>query len=180
MIAKKLLGCSLAAVLAWDVNATVVTYETTSLGAGAWQYDYSVTNNTLLSPIEEVTIYFSLDLYSDLLSVGQPLNWGNVVVQPDPSVPADGFLDSLTLSAAILPGQTLAPFSVQFTWLGSGAPGSQFFEVVDPVTFTAMDSGTTTVFLPSLSVSEPGTIPLAVLGFAVLLQLSRNRGLSNP
>lgn len=180
MIAKKLLGCSLAAVLAWDVNATVVTYETTSLGAGAWQYDYSVTNNTLLSPIEEITIYFPLGLYSDLLSGSQPLNWDNIVVQPDPSLPADGFLDSLTLSAAILPGQTLAPFSIEFTWLGSGAPGSQFFEVVHPASFTVLDSGTTTAFLPPPSVPEPGTIPLAILGVAVLLHLSRHRGLSNP
>ncbi|MBN8518012.1 MAG: hypothetical protein J5X22_00320 [Candidatus Accumulibacter sp.] len=131
MLAKKLLGFSLAAILAWDVHATVITYETTNLGAGVWQYDYSVTNNTLLSPIEEITIYFPLGLYFDLLSVFEPLNWDNLVAQPDPSLPADGFLDSLTLSAAILPGQTLAPFSVQFTWLGSGAPGSQSFEVVD-------------------------------------------------
>ncbi len=179
MTAKKLLGFSLAAILAWDVNATVVTYEATNLGAGAWQYDYSVKNNTLLSPIEEITIYFPLGLYSDLLSVGQPLNWDSIVVQPDFSLPADGFLDSLTLSAAILPAQTLAPFSVQFTWLGSGKPGSQSFEVVDPVSFTVLDSGTTATPLSPPSVPEPGTMPLAILGVVALLQLSRHLGLSN-
>lgn len=178
MIANKLLGFSLAALLAFNVNATVVTYETTNLGAGVWQYDYSVKNDTLSSPIEEITIYFSLGLYSNLLSVFAPQDWDSLVAQPDQSLPADGFLDSLALATGILSGHTIAPFAVQFTWLGSGVPASQPFEVIDPISFSVSDVGNTTAYSQPPSVPEPGTMSLYILGIAVLLQLSLHRRLS--
>ncbi|MBN8518011.1 MAG: PEP-CTERM sorting domain-containing protein [Candidatus Accumulibacter sp.] len=51
--------------------------------------------------------------------------------------------------------------------------------LVDPASFTVLDSGYTIAFSLPSSVPEPGTIPLAILGVALLLQLSRHRGLSN-
>jgi hypothetical protein len=70
-------------------------------------------------------------------------NWDELVVQPDPILHDDGFYDALALGAGILVGSQEAGFAVQFDWLGSGEPGPQPFDIVDPVTFQTKYSGTT-------------------------------------
>jgi hypothetical protein len=176
MITPRFASFSIAIMLAWNVQATVISYDVLDLGAGTWQYDYTVTNDTLSSPIEEFTIYFPLGLYSNLSSVDQPIDWSSIVVEPDPNLlplPADGFFDSTTLAAAISTGATLSPFSVQFSWLGAGTPGTQSFDIVDPTTFSTLDSGITE---PSvMSVPEPGSLNLAILGIAAMAVIYRQR-----
>ncbi len=146
-----------------------VSFTATDLGAGLWRYNYSVKNDTLFSPIEEFTISFPLGSYSDLLALGAPVGWDNVVVQPDPALPADGFFDSLSLTAGIAPGIALDGFSVQFSWLGTGAPGPQPYEIVDPVTFVVLDSGLTSAQTVSPGIPEPATLSLALLAIGALV-----------
>jgi hypothetical protein len=129
-------------------EAAMIQYTATDSSGSTWRYDYSVTNNDLSSPVGEVTIFFGLGSYSNISSPGQPSTWSSVVAQPDPAIPADGFFDSATSSGGISLGATLSGFSVQFTWLGTGSPGAQMYDVVDPVSFATLESGTTVSTVP--------------------------------
>lgn len=154
------------------VNATIITYDLTNLGGNRWEYSYSVTNDSMSSPIEEFTIYFDLELYENLL-VGNTLNdWDAIVVQPDPEpdFEADGFYDALALLTGIAPGETVSGFTVSFDWLVTGLPGYQFFEVVDPSNLEALDSGWT---VTTTSVPEPGTLLLLGSGLLGLIGIGK-------
>lgn len=141
------MGCS--------ANATTVSYAISNVSGNTWEYTYNVANDTLGTDIEEFTIYFDLGLYENLVAIATPVDWDPLVVQPDPSIPPsgdDGFYDALALSTGIAQGTSLDGFSVQFDYLGTGVPGSQFFEVIDPVTFANLDSGDT----------QPVPVPAAI------------------
>lgn len=141
----------------WD--DAEVWYMVDDLGAGSWQYQYKVTNNTLSAPIKEVTIWFDYGVYTNL-SVNTPNppagSWSEMVVQPEPVIKDDGFYDTLALGSGIAAGQSAGLFSVTFNWQGTGTPGPQFYEIVNPVTYQTIASGYTT--------PEPGTIILLGLG----------------
>jgi hypothetical protein len=152
------------------VIANPIYYDFQELGAGRYEYLYTVDNQTAL-PIEEFTIWFDLGLYDNLLISGNPnLDWDGLEIQPDPFLPDDGFADWLTFSAAINPGEMLGGFSVEFDWLGTGTPGSQFFEIIDPLNYTALSSGFTQIAptTPSASVPEPDTWVLMGIGLLLL------------
>ncbi|MEW8349262.1 MAG: putative Ig domain-containing protein [Candidatus Thiodiazotropha taylori] len=153
-----------------SVFANPIYYESTDLGAGRYEYNYTVDNQTT-SAIEEFTIWFDLGLYDNLLLTGSPtLDWDGLAVQPDPLLPDDGFADWLTFGAMINPGESLGGFTVEFDWLGSGTPGSQFFEIIDPIDYSALSSGFTQVATtqPPASVPEPDTWLLMIFGLALL------------
>lgn len=169
----KIFGIGLLWFLAGTSFASTISYDLSNLGGGSWEYTYTVTNDTMSSAIEEFTIYFGLGLY-DNLDIPNPLTatWSELVAQPDASLPADGFYDALTLGSGILPGQMAGSFSVSFDWLGPGNPGAQSFDIVDPVTFNTLESGTTIPAStpPSSAVPEPMTLLLlgeGLLGFMV-------------
>lgn len=146
--------------------ATVITYEATQLGDTTWRYDYSVDNDTLSTPIEELTLFFGLGQYANLTDLGTPSDWDGFVAQPDPLLPDDGFIDVLALAGGVLPGQSLGGFSIVFDWLLGGTPGAQRFDIIDAVSFTVIESGFTTLRSPPASVPEPGS--LALFGTALL------------
>jgi hypothetical protein len=130
-------------VAAGDVD---IAYTLTDLGAGRWQYTYDVTNNALILKVEQFTIWFDFGSF-DHLTVTTPdppsANWDELIVQPDPTFGLEGFYDAMTLSTGIDVGQTEQGFSVAFDWLGSGTPGPQAFDVVNPTTQQPVFSGRT-------------------------------------
>jgi hypothetical protein len=146
-------------------QATSVDFTATHLSGSTWRYDYLIANNTLGTSIDEVTIFFRLGLFENLSSPRQPAAWNSVLAQPDPGLPADGFYDSATTGSGIAPGGSLAGFSVTFTYLGSGTPGSQPFDIVNPVTFATLDNGQTQR-AGATGVPEPG--PLGLVAAALL------------
>jgi hypothetical protein len=148
-------------------NATTVTYDVTNIAGNTWEYTYTVNNDTLSVDIEEFTIWFDVDLYENLAVGTTPADWDPLVVEPDPAVPPngdDGFYDALALVSGIAPDGSLGGFSVQFDYLGSGSPGNQFFEIINPNSFATIDDGYTQIAL----VPIPAAFWLFASGFAGL------------
>lgn len=164
---RALLFCLL--FLTTNAYATIITGTLTNLSSNHWQANYTVTNDTLGSPIEEITIWFDLGLYDSLSIISTPIDWDAIAINPDPFIPDDGFYDALALSSGIGVGASLTGFTLDFDWLGSAAaPTSQFFEVVDPFNFNVLDSGQT-----SLTVTNPPTpMPEPHSGILILTALS--------
>ena len=170
----------LAIVILWsasvqDARATTITYNATNIGGNTWEYDYTVFNDSLGFDIEQFTIYFSPDLYESLIVGDAPAGWDPLEVQPQNDPFDDGFYDALALSldVAIAPGESLGGFFVSFIYLGLGAPGSQFFEIIgidfDTFDLIALDSGET---IPASVVPVPASVWLfgaalvGLVGFA--------------
>jgi hypothetical protein len=166
---------ALLAALLWTsaapALAAAVTYQATALGGDAWRYDYVVKNDGSPASIDEFTIFFELGLYADLAVAASPAGWDAQVVQPDSNIPADGFFDALALGAGLLSGEE-ALFSVTFTYSGPGTPGTQSFDVVDPLTFNVIESGRTAA---AAVVPEPGTAWLLLAAVGALLICRRYR-----
>ena len=137
-------------------DLVTIAYETSDLGANRWQYTYTVENVALTEYVEEFTIWFQFGLF-DSLAMETPdppaSEWDELVIQPDPVLTDDGFYDALTLTDGIGIGESVEGFAVSFDWLGSGEPGSQPFEIIDPVTFETLYEGNT--------VPEPMTFLMA-------------------
>jgi hypothetical protein len=145
-----------------------IWFEVSDLGDGRWEYIYEVSNITILAGIAEFTIYFAPDLYEGLAVETDGVlaaTWDEIVWDPVARFGVDGGYDALAEVLPIGPAMTASGFSVSFDWLGEGAPGSQYYEIVNPDTFETIDSGWT--------IPEPGMLLLLGLG-AVLGRKKRN------
>ena len=166
LILAALGACS--ALLGSPASATSIDFAVQSLGGNSWQYQYTVRNDSLVTPIQEFSIYFEPGLYANLAVGTSPSGWDSLVAQPDGDIPASGFFDALALAGGIAPDAGLAGFAVTFDYLGAGTPGPQAFEVVNPVSFAVLSSGNTAL------VPAPGGAWL--LGTAMLAVAARVRG----
>jgi hypothetical protein len=154
--------------IAFGSLKTNIVYTTNEIIEGRWEYNYEVINLDLEVPIEQFSIWFDYGLYEDIvIETSEPLSleWDEIVIQPEPVIGDDGLYDALALVAGIEIGEKVSGFKVSFNWLGEDEPGSQFYEIVDPVTFETIDSGNT--------IPEPLTVIL--LGFGALAMHRRQR-----
>ena len=159
-----LLGCIVRA------EATTITYDVNNIAGNRWEYVYTVNNDTLAGNILEFTVFFAASSYENLLADATPSDWNPLVIQPDTSLPADGFYDSLALVSGIAPNTSLSGFTVSFDFLGSGTPGNQPYDIVDPATFETIVSGNTR--LNSSNVPEPGELPMLIIGVSMFMVIS--------
>ena len=142
--------------------ATVISFDLIDLGSDNFEYIYTIENDTLGVPIEQFLIWFDEQLYDNLQIAKQtPLanDWNEIIL------PSSGFgvplgYDALELTGGIGLGQSVDGFSVSFDWLGTGLPGSQPFEIINPLDSQPIDFGNT--------MPEPTTILLFALGGLML------------
>lgn len=149
--------------------AAIITAQSTPIIGTQWTTSYSIKAQGSDPLIEEFSIYFAPSLYDSLALVSVPAGWDSIVIQPDAGIPADGFLDALSLFAGISPGEALTGFTVSFNYLGSGVPPTQRFDLIDPLSFATIGTGLTTNSAVELPL--PGTLPLLSLGFGIILWL---------
>ena len=160
---------SLFATVGLADSRTQIRYTSTEMGLGRWQNWYEVMNNSLPVPIEEFTIWFDVDLYDTLAVEGSGAlsdHWNMIVWQRDSVLTDAGGYDAKVLSTGIIAGESVSGFGVSFDWLGTGMPGPQPYEIIDPVTFERIDSG--------ITVPEPGTLCVFGLGGMLLLRKRLN------
>ena len=165
---------ALLSFMATNAQAATIEYTTTSLGGTQWQYDYAITNDSLDAAIDEFTIFFAQGLYSNVMPMAAPAGWDAIAVNADPALGSAGFFDAAASGTGIAPGKTLAGFSATFNFLGSGLPGAQTFDIVDPVTFVTLQNGVTSS-ASAVSVPSPAVWALMLVGALPLLGSRRRQ-----
>ncbi|GMU22913.1 MAG: hypothetical protein AMXMBFR13_29970 [Phycisphaerae bacterium] len=123
-----------------------INFELSALGGDRWQYTYEVANISLGQPISEFTVWFDRNTQGNLsISTPNPpsAGWSELVAQPVPFLQLDGFYDALSLAGGIPSGSHVWGFAVAFDWLGTGKPGAQRFEIIDPANAMTLYQGQT-------------------------------------
>jgi len=154
-------------LLCGAAQAVTINYQANGLsvfpGPNRWSYAYQLSGN--FGSSEGINLLYPAVDYADLDLTEPPDlgDWSSLLTQPDPAFPADGLL-GINAMAVLSPIDLR--FTVEFTWLGSGRPGDQPFEVVDDF-FNVVAIGRTT--LPDQhGVPEPGSLLLAGVALGLL------------
>jgi len=172
-------GALLLAVAHAASAAVSIQYSVVHVSGNVYQYVYSITNSgASTTPVRLFDILFDTSLYQESslqIVTPNPLHtqWSEQLLASAPAVAAA--YDALSLTGGIAPGSTVSGFSVQFTWLGSGTPGSQPFQIFDPTTFAVLQTGQT---VSPFGIPTASTLSLSLIGvglsISAALQL-RNR-----
>ncbi|MEE9493464.1 MAG: hypothetical protein V3W04_08815 [Gammaproteobacteria bacterium] len=147
-------------------QAISISYDLIANGGNDYRYEYTVTNDGSLGAGIAVGLFdisFDTNLYQETsLSISSPgaitASWDEAILASGPSIPA--VYDAFSSSAGISDGASSSSFTVAFTWTGGvQGPGSQTFEIFDPVNFTLLETGTTISAVPA-----PGALLLLASG----------------
>ncbi|MDB5998525.1 MAG: hypothetical protein JWP52_224 [Rhizobacter sp.] len=167
-----LTSAALLAFMPLASEAVQIQSQYTHLSGTSWQLDLTLVNDdNSLGSIGEFSVYFPRADFVALDDLSTPASWDPFVAEPNAS-PSDGYVDYL----AFMPlgvNQSQGGFSIGFTYLGSGTPGSLAFDIINPDPFTIVYSGQTVI----AAVPEPETNALLLAGFGLLAwQLSSRKG----
>jgi hypothetical protein len=171
-----------AACLVQAVGAATVSYTLDDLGYGSWQYNYTITNDDMATPIANIDIFFDYNLYDNLAvtafgdwtDFGDDTGmWGDdwflMWSSPNSIFNMDGILALIGFGSGIDIGDYLTGFSVSFDWLGGVGtmPAGNQMVVFWDANFSYLGDGYTSPDVPA--VPEPQTFLLlgtGLLGFA--------------
>ena len=150
--------------------AIVIDFNTISLGANQYRYEYVVRNDGSLGPGVSVALFdieFDPVLYREsslTIVTPDPLKsqWDELLLASAPGLAAA--YDALALAAGVGVAEVVSGFAVEFEWLGSGRPGTQTYLVFDPNTNAIIETGQTG------AMPEPASIGLLLLGFVALMR----------
>lgn len=161
MLLNRVKGALLGALLATAGSASALTiqYQATDIadalpGQDRWTYDYQI-NGALLA-FEGFNLLFPASNFADLqlTQAANPSMFFDYIVSPDPLLPADGFYSATALGNINV---SQLPLQIEFTWLGSGAPGAQPVELFD-ASFNVVGQTVTRLTSPTNNVPEPGSL----------------------
>lgn len=161
-------------------QAAVIESTYSSLGGGQWSAEFNVLGDGSPAQIGEFTIFFPQALFSNLSLAATPSTWDSLVIDGDPGIPADGFLDAFAIDPvdALSVGESRDGFTVKFSFIGQGSPGSLPFDIID-ANFQILFSGRTIVTgVAPGQVPEPGTFwlfGLGLIGAGVARRLTTER-----
>jgi hypothetical protein len=142
------------------MDGAVILFSATNIAGSTWEYSYEVSGTFSMN--EAFLIEFDGSLYSTLQDPPPAVpDWTLIVFPTDPSTtpPSPGAFGAI----ADVNNPTLSnPFTIQFTFLGAGTPGSQPFTIFnsggDPI-----ESGETS------EIPEPWSLSMIGCGLAALL-----------
>jgi hypothetical protein len=174
-----------AAVLLFGAHAFAavsIQYKLVPVGGNVYRYVYSISNSGpagTAAPVRSFDILFDTSRYQQSsLQIVTPgtlqLGWSEIFLGALPGLPTA--YDVLALHGGGIPaGNTVSGFVVQFTWLGSGLPGPQPFQIYDPLTFHVLQNGTTAPDFDSVPAASTWSLMLigAGLTLAAKRQFSR-------
>ena len=154
-----------------DPNSQIA-YTLTDLGAGNWEYNYTVSNLGLAQALEKFSISFDYDLYDNLaITTYLPpaVDWIENISPVDQPSQTVGIYDAMTQSTpqSLGIGHSAGIFAVSFDRLGLDQPGPQLYEIIDPTTLETIDSGWT--------IPEPLTMTLLSGGLIVILRKRKTK-----
>lgn len=149
---------------------TEIRYTAENQSGNQWIYQYDIANLALEEGIREITIWFDQGKYSGLQITSDPIlssGWDQIIWQPNEILKSNGGFDALVKTSPISIGQNVSGFAVSFNWLGTGTPGRQYYEIINPKTYEVISNGYTIPY------PEPSTILLMALGSGLLLGYRR-------
>jgi hypothetical protein len=115
-------------------------------GLDLWQYNYLISGP--LAEFESANLLFASTGYSGIYVISSDASLSPVVTDPGAALKIDGMVTA-TATPAIAAG-TSAALSVQFVWLGTGAPGAQPYELLND-SFNVTSTGVTVSAVPEAS-----------------------------
>ena len=182
-ISRAACALMLLATSAVTVAAPVrIDFALSSLAApGRYQYIYTVTNVSLATPVSWFSVDFDPAFYdeSSLLVTSFGLgNWTEQILASVPGLPTQ-YDAYKTIGAPLGIGDSETGFTIQFTWLGTGTPGSQAFTVYDPGTLNVLNTGLTTLVgapppPPPSGVPEPSSLALVLFALGGTVAVGRH------
>lgn len=158
--------------------STSIQYTVVPVGGNVYRYVYSITNNAAQggTSVQLFDILFDTTLYDEpslqiVTPSGLHTQWSEILLNTV-GVDVPALYDALSLTGGIPPGSTVSGFSVQFTWLGPGTPGSQPFQVYDPNTFQLLQTGQSTAIPSPVPTPATSTVSLLLIAAGLLLTAS--------
>lgn len=112
-------------------NGAQIIIELSQVSGQRWQGNYRIENTGATAPIKGIRIVFPVGLYDALAISKTPDQWDAITADPDSLIDASGIYELFTVTEAIDTNQTLEGITLAFDWLGSGAPSSQSFEIIN-------------------------------------------------
>jgi len=172
-----LIGFSLLPLMA---RAIQVNFTTVDLGGDRYRYDYTIVNDGSLGPSTSlglIDLLFDPALYEEasLTNVSASalaVDWDQQFLASAPSIPAA--FDLMAKGSGLPAGSQIGGFAVEFTWLGSGAPAAQPFEVYDQSSFSLLAQGVTS------PVPEADAWLALLVGLPILAGRYRRRSQADP
>lgn len=176
---RRILGILAFLLVAQTASAITIHYDLTALGGNDYRYEYTVTNDGSLgagAALEWFAILFDPTLYDEttltIVTADPPASdWDELILGSGLLI--DAAYDVFALAGGIADGGSVAGFAVEFTWLGTGAPGAQSFEIYDPVSFDVIQTGSTRTTVSA--VPEPGILALLFISVMAAVAVMRRK-----